>query len=434
MTSAAKRVVITGMSVNTPLADSNDGYLSALLASRSAITRWRAFDASGIYSKIGGDLTGYDADAKLASLGLEEATASRRLIRRVPWSVGLSVCLAMDAWTDARLGEAELDLARVGVVVAGSDLQHRYQMENIETFRSERDFIAPFYAFHSLDTTHVGCVSEALALRGTGMVTGAACASGLYALRVAADEIKSHGAPAMLVVGAVCDFAAIDMHAMALMGAISQESFDDQPARASRPFDVLRDGFVPAHGGGALVLEDLESARRRNATVYAEILAVETAADANHLPNPSADGEAQAMRRALESSGIAAEQIDYLNGHFTSTPVGDVTEINAIKRVFGAHAYKMKLNATKSMIGHTMSASGIVELIGSILQMRSGHLHASINVEQLDPAVDLDVCANASVRFPVRYAMKNAFGFGGLNASAIIANPAVGTSTRTAYS
>jgi 3-oxoacyl-(acyl-carrier-protein) synthase len=428
-----RRVVVTGMSVNTPLGDSTDGHLSALLSSRSAITRWKRFDASGIYSKIGGDLTGYDADAKLAVLGLDAASTARRLIRKIPWSVGLSVCLAMDAWIDAGLVDVAADRGRAGVVVAGSDLQHRYQMDNIVTFQSERDFIAPFYAFHSLDTTHVGCVSEALELRGTAMVAGAACASGLYALRVALDEIRSHGAPLVVVVGPVCDFAAIDMHAMGLMGAISQETFDDEPARASRPFDLLRDGFVPAHGGGALILEDFESAKKRNAKIYAEILAVETAADANHLPNPSEEGETLAMQRALESSGIAPDQIDYLNGHFTSTPAGDIAEINAIKRVFGAHAYKLKLNATKSMVGHTMSASAIVELVGSILQMRNGHLHASINIDQLDPKVDLDVCANASVRCPVRYAMKNAFGFGGLNASTIIANPTIGSSAGMAY-
>src|SRR5262245_52207069 len=344
MGDALRRVVITGMSINTPLADNNDGFFSALLASRSAISKWKAFDAVGIYSKIGGDLTGYDVDTKLAGLGLEPSSPARRLVRKIPWSVGLSVCLAVDAWIDSGLFGVAIDLGRAGVIVARSDLQHRYQMDNILAFQSEQDFIAPFYAFHSLDTTHASCISEALGLRGTGLVAGAACASGLYALRVALDEIRWHGVPVVAVVGPVCDFARIDMHALALMGAISQDTFDDEPARASRPFDMRRDGFVPAHGGGALILEDFAAAKRRNARIYSEVVAVETAAEPNHLPNPSEDAEAQAMQRALDSSGLAPEKIDYLNGHFTSTPAGDIAETNAIRRVFGSHAYRLKLN------------------------------------------------------------------------------------------
>lgn len=424
MTSGSRRVVITGMAVNTPLGDTLSGHLDALLAGRSAITTWKGFDSSNIDSKIGGDLSGYDAAAKLGSLAATSTSAAtshaRRLVGRAPWSAGLSVAIAMDAWADAGLFDVDLDRERIGAIVAGHNLQHRYHFENFRTFEAEPDFIDPFYAFHSLDTMQTGCVSEALQVRGTGMVVGAACASGLYALRSALDEIRFHGMQAIITVGAVCDFAPIDMHAMGLIGAISQEVFDQDPARASRPFDVRRNGFVPAHGGGAIVLEDLESALSRNARIYGELVAVETSSDANHLPNPSEDGEAAAMQRVLAAARIAPEQVDYVNGHFTSTPSGDIAEINAIKRVFGDHAYKLKLNATKSLIGHTMSACGIVELVGSVLQMRESCLHGSINIEELDPAIDLDVCANAPVRWPVRYLMKNAFGFGGLNASAIV--------------
>jgi 3-oxoacyl-(acyl-carrier-protein) synthase len=428
MTSGLARVVITGMAVNTPLGDTLGGHLDALLAGRSAIAAWKGFDSSNIDSKIGGDLSGYDARARLESLAgasTSAATAAaflraQRLVDRAPWSAGLSVAIAMDAWADAGLFDAGLDRARAGAIVAGHNLQHRYHDKNFRTFQHEPDFIDPFYAFHSLDTMQTGCVSEALQVRGTGMIVGAACASGLYALRSALDEIRFHGMQAVITVGAVCDFAPIDMHAMGLIGAISQGAFDADPARASRPFDVNRNGFVPAHGGGAVVLEALESALRRNARIYGELVAVETSSDASHLPNPSEDGEAAAMQRVLTAAGIEPEQVDYVNGHFTSTPAGDIAEINAIKRVFGDHAGKLKLNATKSLLGHTMSACGIVELVGTLLQMRASRLHGSINIEELDPAIDLDVCANSAVHWPVRYLLKNAFGFGGLNASAVV--------------
>jgi 3-oxoacyl-(acyl-carrier-protein) synthase len=426
MNSTPKRVAITGMAINTPLGDTLEAHLAALLAGRSAITGWKRFAGLSINSRIGGDLSDYDVEAKLhrlaAAAPVEAIARARKLTAKAPWSPGLSVALAIDAWADAGLFTADIDRTRAGAIVAGNNLQHRYHFENIATFATEPDFIEPFYAFHSLDTMQTGCVSEALQVQGTGMVIGAACASGLHALRTALDEIRFHGTQAMIAVGAVCDFAPIDMHAMGIIGAISQESFDNEPARASRPFDTGRNGFVPAHGGGAIVLEDMDAALARGARIYGELVAVETSSDASHLPNPSEEGEAAAMQRVLAAANLAPEQIDYLNGHFTSTPFGDIVEINAIKRVFGDHAYKLKLNATKSLIGHTMSACGLVELVGGVLQMRAGHLHGSINIDELDPEIDLDVLANASARWPVRYLMKNAFGFGGLNASAIVAN------------
>jgi 3-oxoacyl-(acyl-carrier-protein) synthase len=329
--------------------------------------------------------------------------------------------MAIDAWSDSGLFELEWSGRGPGAIVGGYHTANRYHAETMRVFADEPDYINPLYAIHSLETTHAGCVTDVLRLHGTGMMVSAACASGLYALRTAVDEIRWHGLPAVVVVGAVPDFTPLDMHALALIGAISQDNFNDEPHRASRPFDVAREGFVPAHGGGAIVLEDLDHAKERGAQIYCELLGVETSADASHLPQPSEEGQVRAMQRALESTGIAPEEIDYINGHFTSTPLGDIAEHNAIRRVFGTHADQLKANATKSMIGHTMGASGIVELVGAILQVSAGRLHPSINVDQLDPAIDIDVCANLAVDWPVRYFMKNAFGFGGLNASAVLA-------------
>jgi 3-oxoacyl-(acyl-carrier-protein) synthase len=210
------------------------------------------------------------------------------------------------------------------------------------------------------------------------------------------------------------------MHSLAVMGAVSCQSFNDEPERASRPFDVRREGFVPAHGGAALVVESLTHARARGARIYAEVLCVVANSDANHQSLPSEDGQAALMQDALRKAEVAPEQIDYISAHATSTPVGDLTEIRAIKRVFGAHAYRLKLNATKSMIGHTCWSAATVETVASVLQMRMGRLHPSINIDQIDAEVDLDVCAGRVAEWPIRHLLKNSFGFGGINCVSIL--------------
>jgi len=411
------------MAVNTPIGDTLDGFLETLYAGRSSITRWKAFDTGGIYSKVGGDLSDYDIAGKAgrlkATLSAETHTRVRKLISRIAWSTRLSVLAAADAWGDAKLDGGVLDPWRVGAIVAGHNLNSRYLERNREEFRSEPDYIDAMFALHSLDTDHAGSVSEALRVRGPIFTVGAACASGNTALRCALDEIRHHDMDAVVVVGAALDFAPLDVHAMALMGAITFQSFNDQPARASRPYDMQREGFVPSHGAAALVVESLDSALKRGARIYAEVLSVEARSDGNHLPVPSEDGQSAVMRAALKAAGVEPEQIDYVSAHATSTPLGDVTELSAIKRVFGKHASRLKINAPKSMLGHTCWAAPTVESVAAILQMNMGRLHRSINVENLDPQVDLDVCHASSPNVDVLYMMKNSFGFGGINCVSI---------------
>jgi 3-oxoacyl-(acyl-carrier-protein) synthase len=277
-----------------------------------------------------------------------------------------------------------------------------------------------YLAVTGLDTDHAGSISEALGVRGPIYTMGAACASGNIALRAAIDEIRYHDVDMALVTGAVLDFSPVELHAMCMMNAITFTSFNDEPKRASRPWDARREGFVPAHGGGALLVESLTSAKKRGAKIHAEIVGVEANSDANHLPQPSEEGQSRLMRHVLDKFGIAAESIDYVNAHATSTPLGDLTEIRSIKRVFGDHAYRLKLNATKSMLGHTCWAAPVVETVASVLQMQAGKLHPSINVDDLDPEVDLDICRGKMVDWPVRMIMKNSFGFGGINCVSIL--------------
>jgi 3-oxoacyl-(acyl-carrier-protein) synthase len=422
---AGPRIAVTGMAINTPLGDTLDGFLEALLAGRSALGYWKALDTSRIYAKVGADLSDYDERARFATLGGrlpdEMHHRIRKLLGRVAWSSRLSILLAADAYVDAGLAASGIDPELLAAIVAGHNLNANYHYDNRVQFADEPDFMDSMLALHGLDTDHAGCISEVLNIRGPIYTVGAACASGNAALRSALDEIRYHDAKAAVVVGAVLDLSPVELHAMALMGAISFESFNDAPEKASRPFDVRREGFVPAHGGGALIVENMQHALERGARIYAEILGVESSSDANHLPQPSAEGQARLMARVLRKCNLAPEDIDYISAHATSTPLGDVTEIRSIKQTFGRHAFALKLNATKSMLGHTCWAAPIVETIAAILQMNAGRLHPSINVDELDPEIDLDVCASAEpTDYDVRTVMKNSFGFGGINSVSIL--------------
>ncbi len=422
--STPERIVITGMAINTPLGDSLEGFFAGLLAGRSAVSRWKKLDVSRCYSKIGADLSDYDIDAKVASLETRLPPAmfrrARRLIVKAPWTTKLSILLAIDAFRDAGLIDADVDLSRVAALVAGHNINMQHQYESRLQYEQEPDFMDPHLALNGLDTDHAACISEALGVRGPIYSMGAACASGNVALRAAIDEIRYHDVDMALVVGAVLDFSPVELHALCLVDAISFNNFNDEPEKASRPWDTRREGFVPAHGGGALLIEGLTSARKRDARIHAEILGVEANSDANHLPQPSEEGQSRLMKRVLEKCRVAPEEIDYINAHATSTPLGDLTEIRSIKRVFGAHAYKLKLNATKSMLGHTCWAAPVVETIAAVLQMQAGKLHPSINIDELDPEADLELCRGRATEFPVRTMLKNSFGFGGINCVSIL--------------
>jgi 3-oxoacyl-(acyl-carrier-protein) synthase len=419
-----KRVVITGMSVVTGLGHTLEDFLAALMANRSAIRRWTSLDTSNVYGKVGGDLADFNCETRAQQLrpDLPEEIFARmtRLMRRAPWSTRISMLLATDAFRDAGIYGSPGLAALCPVIVAGHNQNSRYISSQFVEFDAEPDYIDPLFSLHALDTDHGGSVSEVLKTGGPLYTVGGACASGNLGLRLAVDEVRFREADCALVVAPVLDIAPMDLHGMALMGAISFQSFNEDPAAASRPYDRRREGFVPSHGGAALIVESLDSALRRGARIYAEVLAVEASADGNHLPQPSSEGQVRAMRQALRRAGMRPDQVDYISAHATSTPLGDTTEIRSIKTVFGPHAYRLKLNAPKSLLGHTCWSAPTVETVAAILQMRAGRLHRSINIDDMDPEVDLDVCRHENTPWPVRVLLKNSFGFGGINCVALL--------------
>ena len=419
-----KRVVITGMSVVSGIGHTLEDFLAGLMANKSAVRRWTSLDTAQVYGKVGGDLADFSCEKRAAALqpDLPEEVFKRlaRLMRRAPWSTRISMLLAGDAFRDARLFQTPAFAAACPVIVAGHNQNSRYINTQMAEFNAEPDYIDPLFSLHALDTDHAGCVSELLNTGGPMYTVGGACASGNLGLRLGVDEVRYREADCALIVSPVLDIAPMDLHGMALMGAISFQSFNDDPTAASRPYDRRREGFVPSHGGGALIVESLDSALRRGAKIYAEVLAVDAGADGNHLPQPSSAGQIRVMKLALRRAGVDPCDIDYISAHATSTPLGDIAEIRSIKEVFGAHAYKLKINAPKSLLGHTCWSAPTVETIAAVLQMREGTLHRSINIDDIDPEVDLDVCRDGNSRWPVRTLLKNSFGFGGINCVAVL--------------
>ena len=234
------------------------------------------------------------------------------------------------------------------------------------------------------------------------------------------DMIRAGRADAMLVTASSETADLVGLQSLALLGALSVESFNDEPQRASRPFDRRREGFVPAGGCGAVILESLASARRRGAPILGELLGGASTCDASSLTKPNVEGQAAALRGALEDAGVNPEDVNYINAHATSTPIGDVVEVQAIKEVFGDYAYKIPINATKSMTGHALTGAGGIELVAILLQMQGGYVHPTINLEDPDPECDLDFVPNQAREYRIKVAVSNGFGFGGLNTTIVV--------------
>ncbi|MFO0321545.1 MAG: beta-ketoacyl-[acyl-carrier-protein] synthase family protein [Bacteroidota bacterium] len=419
-----KRVVITGMSINTPIGDNLDTFIENLLEGKSAITRWKSLDSSRIYSKVGGDHGDYDINGKIDSYKgtIPEDVFKRfeKLGKKSPWAVAISLQTAVEAFKDAGYLEHIKDGNNIATIVAGHNLNQKYTYENHDIFLDEPEFVDGLFALYGLDTHHVGAVTDILQLHGPAYTVGAACASGNVAMRCAFDEIQVHDVNVAAVVAPVLDYSPLDMQGMAILGAISYKSFNDTPEKASRPYDTRREGFVPSHGAAVLILEELDHAIARGAKIYAEILGVESSSDGCHLPQPSQIGQARLMKRLLKNCNVKPEEVDYISAHATSTPLGDLTELRSIKDVFGEHLKKIKINAPKSMLGHTCWSAATVETVAAVLQMNRGELHPSINIENLDPEVDVDVCRGKRTKHEVNILLKNSFGFGGLNCISLI--------------
>ena len=420
-----RRVVITGMATINPLGDNLDTYIENLLAGNSGIRRWESLDVSIIECKVGGDLGNYDCAGALEAfkepLGDKQYKKIRKLFRTATFSAKTAVLCSLGAYRDAGLFDVEINPYRTGTIVGGHNFNSKYLYDNGVQFREEPEFIDALSGVEGIDPSIPGLITESLSIFGPSFTVGGACASGNLAMRIAMQDIILGECDRSVVTGAVFDMCTADIHASEFIGAIvTAPYFMDHPEKASRPFDSQRSGFIYSHGAGTLILEGLDTALERGARIHAEVLGVKANANGNHQPQPDAGKQAWLIKELLDSVSVRPEEVDYVNCHATGTPVGDIEEIQAIKTAFGEHAYSLKLNAPKSMLGHVCWSAPIVETIGGILQMHRGELHPTINIDKVDPAVDLDICANTRVPHTINTMLKNSFGFGGLNSCSLI--------------
>ena len=405
------RVVITGIGGVTPLANDIESTWKKLLAGESGIAPITLFDASAYDSRIAGEVKNFVAEDYMP---MKQA---RRMDRFTQFAVASAKMLLEDSKyeiTDANAYDTGVIL---GIGLGGLHTIETYHAKLLESGPHK---ISPFMIPMLISNMGPGQISIFTGAKGSNIVTTTACASAIHALGTAYSEMVLGRATAVISGGVEATVTPLGVAGFTALKALSTQ-FNDEPSRASRPFDANRDGFVIGEGAGLLLLETLESAQARGAKIYAEMVGYGASGDAYHMTAPRDDGEgmARAMQNALREAGIDASAIGHINAHATSTMLNDSTETKAIKTVFGAHAKNVKISATKSMTGHLLGAAGGIESVFTALALHDEMLPGTINLENPDPACDLDYMADGSKHIACEYAMCNSFGFGGTNASVI---------------
>ncbi len=404
-----RRVVVTGLGAVTPLGNDVASTWRAALAGESGVDFIRAFDASEYPVRIAAEVKDFDANS----------VASPKEVRKLDRNVLLALAAAREAVDDAALNG--FDPARVGIVFGSAIGGFLGIMEQSEVLRERGpDRISPNFLPNVLVDSASGQLAISLGIRGPNYAVVSACATGSHAVGEAAELIRRGDADAVLAGGTeACMHPLILAGFCAMRGLVAEE---EDPARASRPFDATRAGFVMGEGACVLVLEELDAARARGAEIYAEVLGYGASNDAHHMaqPDPESVGVSEMMRAALRRAGVEPERVGYINAHGTSTPLGDAAETKAIKDVFGDHAYELAVSSTKSMMGHTFGAAGAIEAAMCVLALRHGMLPPTINYREPDPACDLDYVPNAARPAQVDVALSNAMGLGGHNGCVLV--------------
>ncbi len=407
---SSRRVVVTGLGTVNPLAHEVPTYWQALLAGENGIGRITRFDVTGLPVQIAGEVKAFDPLKRL----------SRREIRRQDLYTVFALYATAEAVEDARL-EGQVDPYRVGVLIAsgiGGVVTLEQELRKMVAEGPEK--VSPFLVPMMIPDMASGAVAMKYGFKGPNFCVVSACASATNAIGEAFRMIQRGDADVIVTGGAEAPLTPLALAGFSNMRALSTRN--DEPHRASRPFDAKRDGFVMGEGAGIVVLETLEHAQRRGARIYAEITGYGATEDAHHItaPHPEGEGAYRAMQLALESAGLRPEDIGYINAHGTSTPLNDRVETLAIKRLFGDHAYKVPISSTKSMIGHLLGASGGVEFIATVLSVYHQQVHPTRNLEYPDPECDLDYVPEGARKVAIRHALTNSFGFGGHNASLVV--------------
>ncbi len=407
-----RRVVVTGLGIVCPIGNTVQQAWDSALAGKSGITRITRFDASRLSSQIAGEVKEFDAAPYLSS---KEA-------RRMDLFIHYGMAAGLQAWRDAGVQVTPENGERVGVNF-GSGIGGIPLIEAMhdELKQNGPRRISPFFIPGSIINMIAGLLSIEVGAKGPNLAMVTACTTSTHCIGEAGKSIRYGEADVMIAGGAEAVITELAVGGFASARALSTRN--DDPGTASRPWDKERDGFVLGEGAGAVVLEEYERARARGARIYCELAGYGVSADAFHMTAPSEDGDGafRCMRNALKDANLETSAVDYINAHGTSTPLGDVAETRAVKRLLGARAGKVAVNSTKSMTGHLLGAAGGVEAVFSALALRDQVSPPTINLRTPDPECDLDYVANAARKMPIRVALSNSFGFGGTNGTLVFA-------------
>ena len=406
-----RRVVVTGVGLLSSVGIGTEANWAALLAGQNGIGPITHFDAKDFSARIAGEVKGFDPLQYL----------DRKDVKKMDVFIQFAVAAAEFAVKDARLEITPENADTVGVFIAsGIGGFSTIEREHLELVNGGPRRISPFFIPASIINLAAGQVSIRFGARGPNLATCTACTASAHSIGESFEIIRRGDADVMIAGGSEASITPMGVGGFASMRALSTRN--DDPAHASRPFDKDRDGFVVGEGAGILILEELETARRRGATIYAELVGYGLSGDAYHLTAqpPDANGAVRSMRMALRKAGIAPADVDYINAHGTSTPINDPTETLAVKTVFGDHAYKLVMSSTKSMTGHLLGAAGGLEAGICALAVRDQIAPPTINLEAPDPACDLDYAAKTKRPLAIQYALSNSFGFGGTNGTLVL--------------
>ncbi|MCX8030533.1 MAG: beta-ketoacyl-ACP synthase II [Thermodesulfovibrionales bacterium] len=405
-----RRVVITGMGIVCPIGIGLEESWKNAVEGKSGVCNITQFDASALPTRIAGEVKGFDPSKYI----------EQKEIKKMDRFIQFAIAASDMAIKDSGLEITEENTERVGVII-GAGMGGLPAIEHYHKIYLEKGYrrISPFFIPMLIINLASGNVSIRYKAKGPNSSVVTACATGNHAIGDAYEIIKRGDADAMFAGGAESCITHLGIAGFCAMKALSTKN--DEPEKASKPFDLERDGFVMGEGAGILMLESLESAKKRNAKIYAEIIGYGMSSDAYHItsPAPKGEGAARCMKIALKKAGLEPEQIDYINAHGTSTKYGDELETDAIKTIFGEHAYKLCVSSTKSMIGHLLGAAGGVEAVFTVLSLYNDIVLPTINLHNPDPECDLDYVPNKSRHLKIEYAMSNSFGFGGTNACLI---------------
>jgi len=406
-----RRVVITGIGPITPIGSGREEFWNALKEGKSGVGSISHFDASEYTAQIAGEVKDFDFEKYIG----------KKEMKRMDRFTHFAVAAAKMAVEDAKLNIEEIDANLFGVILGcGIGGIGTFEKEHEKLLNKGPRRVSPFLIPMMISNIGSGYVSMQIGAKGPNTTVVTACASATNAIGDAFHAIQRGDANVMATGGSEASITPMGIAGFCTMKALSTRN--DSPETASRPFDADRDGFVMGEGAGILIIEELEHAKKRGATIYAEVAGFGMSADAYHItsPAPGGEGGARSIAAALRSAGIQPEQVDYYNAHGTSTPYNDKFETMAVKSVFGEHAYKLAINSTKSMTGHLLGAAGGVEAIACVMSVYEDYVHPTINIENQDPELDLDYVPNVGKEMVVNYAVSNSLGFGGHNATVVI--------------